>query len=45
VGRLERIKKTAEDFGAGDPVFLSLVRRAMEEDRETVGKRFGVKQN
>lgn len=37
------IKRTAEEFGAGDPEFLALVRRAMEEEKETVGKRFGMK--
>jgi len=42
---VQAIKKTAEEFGAGAPEFLALVRRAMEEEAETVGKRFGVKSN
>ncbi|MBD3671950.1 MAG: hypothetical protein HUJ26_00365 [Planctomycetaceae bacterium] len=40
---VQAIKRTAEEFGASDPEFLALVRRAMEEEAETVGKRFGVK--
>jgi hypothetical protein len=42
---VQAIKKTAEEFGAGDPEFLALVRRALSAEAETVGKRFGVKQN
>jgi len=40
---VQAIKKTAEEFGAGDPEFLALVRRALSAEAETVGKRFGVK--
>jgi len=39
---VQAIKKTAEEFGAGDTEFLALVRRALSAEAETVGKRFGV---
>ncbi len=42
---VQAIKKTAEEFGAGDPEFLALVRRAMEEEAETVTRRFAQKQD
>lgn len=37
------IKRAAEEFGKGDPEFLAMVRRAMEEEAETVGRRFGAR--
>lgn len=40
---VQAIKKAAEEFGKGDPEFLGMVRRAMRDEAETVGKRFGVK--
>lgn len=42
---VQAIKRTAEEFGASDPEFLALVRRAMEEEAETVSRRFAQKQN
>jgi hypothetical protein len=37
---VQAIKKSAAEFEAGDEQFLSLVRRAMKGEEETVGKRF-----
>ncbi len=42
---MQAIKKVAEEFGKGDPEFLGMVRRAMEEEAETVSRRFAGKQN
>lgn len=42
---VQTIKKTAEEFGAGDPEFLGMVRRAISAEAETVGRRFAGKQN
>ena len=35
------LKQTAAEFAADDPEYFELVRKAMEEDSEKVGKRFG----
>ncbi|TWT62846.1 hypothetical protein Pan54_35920 [Rubinisphaera italica] len=35
------LKQTATEFAADDPEYFELVQKAMEEDEEKVGKRFG----
>ena len=41
----QAIKRSLESWGASDPEFLALVRRAMEEEKETVARRFAGKQS
>lgn len=40
---VQSIKQAAEEFAAGDESFLSMVRRAMASEAETVGRRFAGK--